>query len=256
MPSATIDQSLFDSIPDAIASFRTPPSLLHLSPPIPFRGNILTHPPGSGEFLVVLDDPSRENEADLILAAEDATPENMAFMIRHSSGLICAPILEHHATALALPQMVAQNQDSRGTAYTITVDSADPSVTTGISAQDRALALRTLADKDATVASFRRPGHVLPLRAREGGVRERPGHTEAAVDLCRLAGKRPAAAICEVVDDGEEVPGRAVRVNAGMLRGEKCIEFARRWGLKVVTIADLVAYLEKTEGKLGANGAN
>lgn len=256
MPSATIDQSLFDSIPDAIASFRTRPSPPPRFSPSFIPRNYPNIPPGSGEFLVVLDDPSRENEADLILAAEDATPENMAFMIRHSSGLICAPILENHATALGLPQMVTQNQDTRGTAYTITVDSADPSVTTGISAQDRALALRTLADKDATAASFRRPGHVLPLRAREGGVRERPGHTEAAVDLCRLAGKRPAAAICEVVDDGEEVPGRAVRVNAGMLRGEKCIEFARRWGLKVITIADMVAYLEKTEGKLGANGAN
>lgn len=204
---------------------------------------------------MVLDDPSRENEADLIIAAEDATTENMAFMIRYSSGLICAPVLPSHTAALALPQMVSQNQDHRGTAYTITVDANHPSVTTGISAHDRALALRTLADPAATETSFRRPGHVLPLKAREGGVRERNGHTEAAVDFCRLAGKRPAAAICEVVDDGEEVPGQAVRVGAGMLRGEKCVEFARRWGLKVVTISDLVAYLEKTEGKL-PNGLN
>lgn len=179
----------------------------------------------------------------------------MAFMIRHSSGLICAPIPSSHAAHLALPQMVARNEDSRGTAYTLTVDAAHPSITTGISAYDRALTLRTLADKDVTPDSLRRPGHVLPLEAREGGVRERPGHTEAAVDFCRLAGKRAAAAICEVVDDGEAIEGRAVRVGAGMLRGEKCIEFARRWGLRVVTIADLVAYLEKTEGKL-PNGAN
>ncbi|SPO04846.1 probable RIB3 - 3,4-dihydroxy-2-butanone 4-phosphate synthase [Cephalotrichum gorgonifer] len=232
MPSATIDQSLFDSIPDAIAAYK------------------------NGEFLVVLDDPSRENEADLIIAAEDATTENMAFMIRHSSGLICAPILPSHTTHLELPQMVSVSQDARGTAYTLTVDAADPSVTTGISAHDRALTCRTLADPASTAASLRRPGHVLPLRAKEGGVRERPGHTEAAVDFCRLAGKRPAAAICEIVDDGEEVEGRAVRVGAGMLRGEKCVEFARRWGLKVVTIADLVAYLEKTEGKLAPNGSS
>ena len=176
-------------------------------------------------------------------------------MIRYSSGLICAPILPPQTTSLALPQMVSHNQDSRTTAYTITVDAADPSVTTGISAHDRALTVRALADPAATEGSFRRPGHVLPLRAKDGGVRERRGHTEAAIDFCRLAGKRPAAAICEIVDDGEEVEGRAIRTGAGMLRGEKCVEFARRWGLKVVTIADLVAYLEKTEGKL-SNGSS
>lgn len=176
-------------------------------------------------------------------------------MIRHSSGLICAPLLPAHTASLGLPQMVSQNQDHRGTAYTVTVDADDPSITTGIAAHDRALTLRVLADPDATESSFRRPGHVLPLKAREGGVRERRGHTEAAVDFCRLAGKRGAAAICEIVDDGDEVPGRPIRVGAGMLRGEKCVEFARRWGLRVVTIADLVAYLEKTEGKL-PNGSS
>ena len=171
-------------------------------------------------------------------------------MIRHSSGYICAPIPPPLAAHLSLPQMVARNEDSRGTAYTISVDASHPSVTTGISAADRALTLQTLADPNATVESFRRPGHVLPLEARVGGVRERNGHTEAAVDFCRLAGKRSAAAICEIVDDGVAVEGRAVRVGAGMLTGEKCIEFARRWGLRVVIIADLVTYLEKTEGKL------
>jgi 3,4-dihydroxy 2-butanone 4-phosphate synthase len=180
----------------------------------------------------------------------------MAFLIRHSSGLICAPILPQRAADLDLPPMVARSEDPRGTAYTISVDSSDPSVTTGISAHDRALACRALADDEGSHRqSFRRPGHVFPLRAVPGGVRKRRGHTEAALDLCRLAGKKPAAVICELVDDGEEVPGRAVREEPGMLRGEACVAFARKWGLKVCTIADLVRYLEKTEGKLEINGS-
>ncbi|PTB55930.1 hypothetical protein M431DRAFT_114391 [Trichoderma harzianum CBS 226.95] len=232
MPSSTIDQSQFDSIPDSIEAFRT------------------------GEFLVVLDDPSRENEADLIIAADSVTTEQMAWMVRHSSGLICAPITHARADALDLPPMVQHSQDPRGTAYTISVDAADPSVTTGISAHDRALVCRVLADPASTAASLRRPGHVLPLRAAPGGIRARNGHTEAATEFCRLAGKAEAGVICEIVDDGEEVPGQAVRREPGMLRGEACIDFARKWGLKVCTIADLVAYVEKTEGKLAANGSN
>lgn len=204
---------------------------------------------------MVLDDPSRENEADLVIAAEGVTTEQMAFMIRHSSGLICAPVTAARTEELGLPQMVERNEDPRATAYTVSVDAAHPSVSTGISAHDRALACRFLADPASTPASFRRPGHVFPLRARPGGVRQRPGHTEAAVDLCRLAGKRPAAVICELVDDGAEVPGQALRRDPGMLRGEACIAFARKWGLKVCTIADLVQYLEKTEGKLEVNGS-
>jgi 3,4-dihydroxy 2-butanone 4-phosphate synthase len=152
--------------------------------------------------------------------------------------------------------MVEHNEDPRTTAYTISVDAADPAVTTGISAHDRALTCRALADDDAAPESFRRPGHVFPLRAKAGGVRQRRGHTEAAIDLCRMAGKKPAAAICELVEDGAEVPGQAVRAEPGMMRGEACVEFARRWGLKVCTIADMVAYLEKTEGKLAVNGAS
>ncbi|KAH8904317.1 synthase [Coniochaeta sp. PMI_546] len=230
MPSSTIDQSKFDSIPDTVQAFR------------------------DGQFVVVLDDPGRENEADLIIAAESVTTEQMAFMIRHSSGYICAPILPDRTEALDLPQMVPNNEDPRVTAYTVTVDAAHPALTTGISAHDRALTCRTLADDNATADSFRRPGHVLPLRSRQGGVRERRGHTEAAIDLCRMAGKRPAAAICELVEDGTEVSGQAVLLEPGMMRGEACIEFARRWGLKVCTIADMVDYLEKTEGKLAVNG--
>lgn len=204
---------------------------------------------------MVLDDPYRENEADLIIAAESVTTEQMAFMVRHSSGYICAPIPPHLTEALGLPQMVARSEDPRSTAYTVTVDAADPSVTTGISAHDRALTCRTLADPAATQESFRRPGHVLPLRARPGGVRQRRGHTEAATEFARLAGKRPAAVICELVDDGEEVEGQAICRQPGMLRGEGCIKFARRWGLKVCTIEDLVEYVEKLEGKLETNGS-
>lgn len=232
MPSATIDHNQFDSISDTIAAFR------------------------NGDFVVVMDDLDRENEGDLIIAAENMTTEQMAFMVRHSSGYVCAPITPALTERLKLPQMVQDSEDPRGTAYTISVDAADPSVTTGISARDRALTVRRLADPTSTPASFRRPGHVLPLRARSGGVRVRRGHTEAGVDLCRLAGKPEVAVICELVDDGEEASGRAVREGPGMMRGEGCIAFARKWGLKVCTIADLADYLEKTEGKIGANGSS
>lgn len=204
---------------------------------------------------MVLDDPGRENEADLIVAAESITTQQMAFMVRYSSGLICAPILPQRTKELDLPQMVENNEDPRTTAYTISVDAADPSVTTGISAHDRALACRVLADESATPASLRRPGHVFPLRAKIGGVRQRRGHTEAAIDLCRLAGKKPAAVISELVEDGVEVEGQAVREEPGMMRGEACVAFARKWGLKVCTIEDMVRYLEKTEGKLAVNGS-
>lgn len=148
--------------------------------------------------------------------------------------------------------MVTSNQDPKGTAYTLSIDSADPSVTTGISAHDRALACRTLACPSATPSSFRRPGHVIPLRARPGGVRERPGHTEAAVEFCRLAGKPLAGVIAELVDDGEEVEGCAIRRKPGMMRRDGCLKFAKRWGLKVVTIEDLVAHVEAEEGPLKA----
>ncbi|KAI0382179.1 3,4-dihydroxy-2-butanone 4-phosphate synthase [Hypomontagnella monticulosa] len=232
MPSAVIDHNKFDSIPDTIAAFR------------------------NGEFIVVMDDPGRENEGDLIIAAENITTEQMAFMVRHSSGLICAPITPALTESLKLPQMVEKSEDPRGTAYTISIDSADPSVTTGIGAHDRALTVRTLADPNATPTSFRRPGHVFPLRARPGGVRVRRGHTEAGVDFCRITGKPEVAVICELVEDGDEVSGRAVREGPGMMRGEGCIAFARKWGLKVCTIADLADYLEKTEGKIGANGSS
>jgi 3,4-dihydroxy 2-butanone 4-phosphate synthase len=152
--------------------------------------------------------------------------------------------------------MVPQNTEKQNTAYTITIDAAHPSMTTGISAQDRATTARALADPHATEESFRRPGHVLPLRAKAGGVRERFGHTEAAVELCRLAGKEQAALICEMVRDGVEVEGVPEREDGGMMRRDDCLEFGRRWGLKVCTIEDIVDYVEAKEGKLAAPGKN
>lgn len=199
---------------------------------------------------------SRENEGDLIIAAQDMTTEKMAWMVRYSSGYICVPMSAQRADDLELPRMVTNPQDPYGTAYTISVDAESPLTTTGISAHDRALSCRTLADPKSTPQNLRRPGHVLPLRAVDGGVRARRGHTEATLDLCRLAGKAEVGAICEIVDDGEEVPGQAVRNNSGMLRAEGCIAFARKWGIKVCTIADMVDYLEKTQGKLPANGSS
>ncbi|KAH6724693.1 3,4-dihydroxy-2-butanone 4-phosphate synthase [Leptodontidium sp. MPI-SDFR-AT-0119] len=233
MPSSEIAQQ-FDSIEDTIQAYK------------------------NGEFIVVLDDLSRENEGDLIIAAEDVTTEKMAFMVRYTSGLICAPMPPSLTEQLGLPQMVSQadSEDPNRTAYTVSVDAKSPLTTTGISAHDRALTCRTLASASATKDSFRRPGHVFPLRAREGGVRERTGHTEAAVEFCRLAGKRLVGAICELVEDGEEVDGQALRTEPEMMRRDGCLAFGKRWGLKVCTIEDLVEYVERTEGKLVKKAMN
>jgi 3,4-dihydroxy 2-butanone 4-phosphate synthase len=153
------------------------------------------------------------------------------------------------AMRLALPQMVTENADPNKTAYTITIDSSADSVTTGISAEDRALTCRTLASPASHDKSFRRPGHILPLQARPGGVRQRRGHTEAAVDLCRLTGKAPVGVIAELVEDGEIVEGvPEVGGNNGMMRRDGCLRFGRRWGIKMCTIEDLVEYLDATEG--------
>jgi 3,4-dihydroxy 2-butanone 4-phosphate synthase len=148
--------------------------------------------------------------------------------------------------------MVALNEDPKGTAYTITIDSSDDSVTTGISASDRALTCRTLASSSAEIASFRRPGHIIPLRANPGGVRQRPGHTEAAVDFCKLAGKPPVGVIAELVEDGEAIGGKPEIKNNEMMRRDGCLTFGKKWGIKVCTIEDLVDYLNKTKGT--ANG--
>ncbi|KAL8805351.1 MAG: hypothetical protein Q9182_002025 [Xanthomendoza sp. 2 TL-2023] len=220
MPVNGVQKSRFDSIHDTIDAF------------------------SNGEFIVVLDSTDRENEGDLIIAAEAMSTEKMAFMVRHTSGLICAPLPSSLAKALDLPQMVSANADPNRTAYTVSVDAAAPSITTGISAHDRALTCRTLASPNAIASSVRRPGHVFPLQARDGGIRERRGHTEAAVEFCRLAGKAPVGVICELVEDGEEVEAKAERVSGGMMRRDGCLKFGRRWGLKVCTIEDLVEYVE------------
>jgi len=186
------------------------------------------------------------------------TTEKMAFMIRHTSGVICAPITAAMTERLELPQMVESNQDPNRTAYTISIDAQHPDTTTGIRAHDRALTCRTLASKGSTKESFRRPGHLFPLRAREGGVRERVGHTEAAIDFCKLAGKPLVSVISELVLDGESIAGQALMREPDMMRRDDCLAFGKRWGLKVCTIADLVAYREKTEGESFkcANGAS
>ena len=190
-----------------------------------------------GRPVVVVDDEDRENEGDLVFAAELATPELVAFMVRHTSGYICVPLPEADCDRLDLPPMFHSNQDKRGTAYTVTVDARE-GVTTGISATDRARTIRLLADAGSTPVDFTRPGHVVPLRAREGGVLRRTGHTEAAVDLARLAGLRPAGVICELVSQ---------RDVGDMARLDECKAFADEHGLAIISIADLVAYRRHNE---------
>ncbi|MFI1355766.1 bifunctional 3,4-dihydroxy-2-butanone-4-phosphate synthase/GTP cyclohydrolase II [Streptomyces sp. NPDC020898] len=191
----------------------------------------------AGRPVVVVDDEDRENEGDLVIAAEKATPEIIAFMMSECRGMICAPMEGDELDRLELPQMVQNNTESMRTAFTVTVD-ASPAhgVTTGISASDRATTLQLLASGTAQVDDFMRPGHIFPLRARSGGVLVRNGHTEAAVDLARLAGLRPAGAIVEIA--GED--GR-------MLRLPELIPFARKHGLTIISIEDLIAYRKSAE---------
>ncbi len=183
-----------------------------------------------GRPVLVTDAADRENEGDVVLAAHAATEHWVGWTVRHTSGLLCAPMTPRRAAELGLPPMTAHNEDPRGTAYTVTVD-AKTGVSTGIGAGDRARTLRLLADPAAAPADFVRPGHILPLRARAGGVLERPGHTEAAVDLCRFAGVPTVAAIAELVaDDGS------------MLRGAGVDELARRFDLPALSIAELICH--------------
>lgn len=185
----------------------------------------------AGRPVLVVDNEDRENEGDIIFAAQHATPALMGWTVRYSSGVICVPLTSERADALALPPMAVINQDAKGTAYTVSCDAA-VGVSTGISATDRALTARILADPTRQPNSLTRPGHVFPLRAVKGGVRERPGHTEAAVELCRLAGLEPVGVIAEVVyDDGE------------MMRLDGLRGFAVEHGCPLISIADLVAYL-------------
>ncbi|OKJ27918.1 bifunctional 3,4-dihydroxy-2-butanone-4-phosphate synthase/GTP cyclohydrolase II [Streptomyces sp. CB01580] len=191
----------------------------------------------AGRPVVVVDDEDRENEGDLVVAAEKATPEIVAFMMSECRGLICAPMEHAELERLELPQMVDHNTESMRTAFTVSVDaSAAHGVTTGISAADRATTLRMLASGEAGPGDFVRPGHVFPLRARSGGVLIRNGHTEAAVDLARLAGLRPAGAIVEIAaEDGT------------MLRLPQLVPFARKHGLTIISIEDLIAYRRTSE---------
>jgi 3,4-dihydroxy 2-butanone 4-phosphate synthase/GTP cyclohydrolase II len=191
----------------------------------------------SGRPVIVVDDEERENEGDLIFAAARATPELLAFTVRYTSGYVCVALTGDDCDRLDLPPMFHTNQDKRGTAYTVTVDARE-GVTTGISAADRAHTIRLLADPDSKSVDFARPGHVVPLRAKEGGVLRRPGHTEASVDLARLAGLPPAGVLCEIVsskDDGE------------MARRDELEVFAAEHDLALITIADLIAYRRRFE---------
>ncbi|MFJ9040791.1 bifunctional 3,4-dihydroxy-2-butanone-4-phosphate synthase/GTP cyclohydrolase II [Streptomyces sp. NPDC102406] len=194
----------------------------------------------AGRPVVVVDDEDRENEGDLVVAAEKITPEIVAFMMSECRGLICAPMEGDALDRLDLPQMVGDNTESMKTAFTVSVDASGAhGVTTGISAADRATTLRLLADGTAEPGDFVRPGHIFPLRARAGGVLVRNGHTEAAVDLARLAGLRPAGAIVEIAgEDGV------------MLRLPELIPFARKHGLTIISIEDLIAYRRSAEPKV------
>ncbi|NOX44733.1 MAG: bifunctional 3,4-dihydroxy-2-butanone-4-phosphate synthase/GTP cyclohydrolase II [Caldiserica bacterium] len=188
-----------------------------------------------GRMVVVVDDEDRENEGDLVMAAQFATPEAVNFMLKEARGLICVPMPREWAERLDLPPMVNPPRDRHETAFTVSVDARE-GITTGISAHDRARTIRLLADPGARPEDFVRPGHVFPLVAADGGVLRRAGHTEAAVDLCRLAGLRPVGVICEIMrDDGT------------MARLPDLRAFAEKHGLPLITVADLIAYRKRTE---------
>ena len=189
----------------------------------------------AGEIVVVTDDGGRENEGDLIVAAVHCTPEKMAFIVRHTSGIVCAPMPRDEAKRLNLNAMVAENDSAHTTAFTVSVDFKH-GTTTGISADDRTLTVRNLANPNVGATDFVRPGHIFPLVAREGGVLMRSGHTEAAVDLCKLASLPPIGVICELVNDDGTVT-----------RGPQVEAFAETHGLKQVSVADLIAYRQRKE---------
>lgn len=209
--SAVTEEKVFASIPEAIEEIR------------------------QGRMVIVVDDADRENEGDLIIAAERVTPEAIAFIVRHTSGVICMPVVGERLDALEIPLMVAANTDTRGTAFTVSVD-ARAGVTTGISAADRARTIRTIIDPATQPVDLSRPGHIFPLRYREGGVLKRAGHTEAAVDLARMAGLYPAGVLCETVNE-----------DGTMARLPDLAAFARMHGLKLISIADLIAYRRQHE---------
>ncbi len=187
-----------------------------------------------GKMLVVVDDEDRENEGDLIVAAEHVTPEDINFMATYAKGLICTPIDGARLDELDIPQMVANNTDNHETAFTVSVDAYDTE--TGISAYERCQTVKRLIDPQSKPSSFRRPGHVFPLRTVPGGVLRRAGHTEATTDLARLAGLYPAGLCCEIMDD-----------DGHMMRTPRLMEFAEKHGLHMITVKDLIEYRKRTE---------
>jgi 3,4-dihydroxy 2-butanone 4-phosphate synthase/GTP cyclohydrolase II len=189
-----------------------------------------------GSMVVVVDDEDRENEGDLIMAAEDVTTEHMAFFLEHTSGLYCVPLEADRADELDLPLMVVANTEALRTAFTVSVDYRH-GTTTGISAHDRGATIRALIDPRTRPSDLNRPGHIFPLRYRPGGVLKRAGHTEATVDLCRLAGKAPSGVLCEIV----------TKDKSDMARLPELMEFALEHGLPIVTIADLIRYRRRHE---------
>jgi 3,4-dihydroxy 2-butanone 4-phosphate synthase / GTP cyclohydrolase II len=191
---------------------------------------------GRGEIVVVVDDEDRENEGDLIMAAEFATPEKIAFFLHHTSGVICAPVTRERARELDLPLMVANNTETMRTAFTVSVDFRHDT-TTGISAHDRAATVRALVDPVTRPLDLLRPGHIFPLEARDGGVLKRAGHTEAAIDLARMAGLYPAGVLCELVNESKN----------DMARLPELERFAEEHGLVLISIADLIRHRRQTE---------
>ncbi len=188
----------------------------------------------AGKMIIVVDDPDRENEGDLLMAAEKVTAEAVNFMARYGRGLICMPMEEKRLSDLGIHPMVQRNTDCHGTAFTVSVDAVE--TTTGISAYERALTIQKALDPEAAENDFRRPGHIFPLMAKKGGVLKRAGHTEAAVDLAALAGLKPTGVICEIMkDDGT------------MARTPDLMEFAETHNLKIITIADLIAYRNRRD---------
>ena len=186
----------------------------------------------AGKPVIIVDDESRENEGDLVLAAEFATRESINFIIKEARGLLCTPMLEGDLLRLGIPQMVEKNTDNHETAFTVSVDHVD--TTTGISPEERAVTMQKLIDPNTKLEDFRRPGHVFPLRYKEGGVLVRQGHTEASIDLCKLAGLYPAAAICEITND-----------EGYMSRMDDLLAFSKKHNLKIASVETLVEYRKR-----------
>lgn len=188
----------------------------------------------AGKMIIVVDDEDRENEGDLVAAAETITPEIINFMVTYAKGLVCVPIIGERLDELEIPPMVTDNTDNHETAFSVSVD--HKSTTTGISAFERAASIKAMIDPNCKAADFRRPGHIFPLRYKEGGVLRRAGHTEGSIDLAKLAGFYPAAVICEIIND-----------DGTMARLPELMEFAKKYDLKIVSIADLIEYRRKKE---------